>query len=198
MSESSVIMEPMSGGGGPATPSDKGEHVFNAVNRIMEEQLASWLSGCAEGERKTAAADAINTWRANAAAFASARDNEHFHVADKGDAMNSARFSRMKSELEKAAQDLASGNPSVGTRGYTIFNARLNDITLLDTSASPLVSGQSVSSIDFVAAQRRKSQLKGREKDAFDAWMESTTGLMYATIASLRDAATAVGLARGA
>jgi hypothetical protein len=192
-----IIMEPHLGGANPAVSSAKGEHVFNAVNRIMEEQLLSILNDCPAGDRKDEAQAAIQKWRTTAIAFAGARDDENFHVSNKGDPMNSARYSRMKSELEKAAQDLASGDSSLQTRGYTIFNRRLNDLTAIDVNATALEKGGSVHAIDFVAAETRRDKLQTRQKPQFDAWLETTSGLMYATIVNLRDAAKAVGLAHG-
>jgi hypothetical protein len=199
-STSTVILEPPPPGGtiGPVVASGKGEHVFNAVNRIMEEQLKSWLedAGKANGGLKDAALAAIGAWRDAAAEFAKKRDDSKFHVADKGDPMNSARYSRMKNELETAAREMAEGTPGGMTHGYTTFNRRLNDIVLVDVTAPASVKSALSHSVDYTAAEEvLKSVKKGKEAD-FDEWFEKTSGLMYTTLVNLRDAALAVGRAR--
>jgi hypothetical protein len=193
---STVLMEPrLPGSLDPATASAKGEHVFNAVNRIMEEQLKSWLD-VAKGAKTDAASEAIKAWRDTAKEFAVSRDQDKFHVAKEGDAMNSSRYSRMKSELEAAANEMAAGVPAGMSRGYTTFNRRLNDMVLVDVTAPAYVRSGANHSVDYTAADTVKASLKSNEKPTFDAWFESTAGLMYLVVLRLRDAALAVGRAR--
>lgn len=194
-----VLLEPLLPGSQDAvTASAKGEHVFNAVNRIMEEQLKSWceIAEKANDEAHQAAMAAIKAWREAATDFALYRDHEAFHVADRGDAMNSSRYSRMKSELEAAAHEMAAGSPAGMSRGYTIFNQRLNDMLLVDGAAPAYIKSGTSHSVDYTAAETVKDSLKPREKSKFDTWFETTAGLMYLTIIRLRDAALAVGRAR--
>ncbi len=160
----------------------QGEHIFNAVDALADGVADILAAAIVQNTPATAAANqAVQALRLVAAQFGQQRNNQEFRTADRGDPINSVRYSRLTQDTRAAATG-ATASASGATAAYTTFNRYLNDLNH--------------STVDTVAQARRRATLNANRRNAFDQWFTATEDLMYDVYRAIRDTAAAVARTR--
>lgn len=161
--------------------SQQGEHIFNALGDLANEMalfLTTAIAPAATQAKRKVATTAISDLRMAAQALIAERNRFDFRTGPRGDITNADRYSQFVQTTRSAIRNIASGNPSLHTRGYTDLNRLLDylDLYTIDREA-------------YNSAQDGLSKVRQKE---FAKWFKETRAAMHLTFSRLRHAALEV------